>query len=280
MKKITTIVLDIDGTLLNSDHKISSKTKDTLIEAQKKGIKLILASGRPSSGMVEFIKELKMDEYNGFFISTNGAVAIDCFTNEILFEQTLPIQISKDILNHVKKFKVKPMIFKDDYLYVNDVYDNMVNFGEKNININIIEHEARSNKFKLCEIDDLAAFIDFPLQKILLAGDQHYLQKNYLEIKAPFENQANGMFTAPVYFEFVNKDTDKAKALDIIANKLNIDKDNIIAFGNGQNDCSLIKYAGVGVAMENSVQELKDLADEITLSNDDDGIVYMLEKYL
>ena len=88
------------------------------------------------------------------------------------------------------------------------------------------------------------------------------------------------MFTAPFYFEFTAKGIDKAKALESILKKLGVNKEEIIAFGDGHNDASMVKYAGLGIAMGNAVQELKEIADYVTLSNDEDGIAYAIDKFI
>ena len=276
--EIKAIILDIDGTLLSSKKVILPKTKEILIKAQEKGIKLILASGRPLSGMVPLIKELKMDEYEGFFVSFNGALSTNCLTQETLFNQPLSIQTAQEILEHMKKFDVKPMINKGEYMYVNNVYDNILNLPTGDMNV--IEYESRGGNFKLCEIADLAAFADFKLNKILIAGNPQYLQENYQAMSAPFIGKVNAMFTAPIYYEFTDLGVDKAKALDVIAKKLAVKPENMIAFGDGQNDRSIIEYAGMGVAMGNAIDEVKEIADAITLSNDEDGIAVTLEKLL
>ncbi|GLC90489.1 Cof-type HAD-IIB family hydrolase [Lysinibacillus piscis] len=275
---IKAIVLDIDGTLLNDQKVISDKTKQALMTAQQKGIKVILASGRPTTGMHKLVKELEMDKYEGLIVSFNGACVTDCRTNEILFNQTIAIEDAKKVLEHIKQFKVKPMIDKDDYLYVNNVYDHILHLPTGDFNI--IEYEARGGNFKLCEIDDLAAFVDFPLHKILIAGEPPYLQEVAEAMNEPFKDTLSGMFTAAVYFEFTDKGIDKAKALDSVLPSLGITAAEIISFGDGHNDRSIIEYAGIGVAMGNAVEELKALANEITLSNNEDGIAIALEKYL
>ena len=96
----------------------------------------------------------------------------------------------------------------------------------------------------------------------------------------PFKDKLNCMFTAPFYFEFTAKNIDKAKALDTVLKPLNITADEVIAFGDGHNDISIVKYAGIGVAMENAVSDLKEIADEITLSNEQDGIAESLKKHI
>lgn len=275
---IKTIVLDLDGTLLNDDKEISEKTKEILITAQEKGIRVVLASGRPVTGMLKYASQLKMDQYHGLLIAYNGSKVVDCQTSEVLFNQALTVSEGKAVLHHMKKFDVKVMIDKDDYLYVNDVYDCDINYrGEK---FNIIQYEARGGNFKLCEKDDLEEFLDFRLNKILTAGDPEYLQANYKQMMAPFKDSLSCMFTADFYFEYTAHGIDKANALDTVFDLLGINGQKVIAFGDAPNDMSLLMYADIGVAMENAVAEVKKAADVVTLSNNDDGIVHVLEDFI
>lgn len=275
---IKAIVLDIDGTLLNTGKIISEKTKQALIAAQEKGIKVILASGRPTTGMLELAEQLEMTKYEGFLVSYNGARVTDCLTKKVLFNQAMSIETGQAILEHLKKFDVIPMIDKEDYLYVNDVYSGMLDLPDGAFNI--IEYEARGGNFKLSEIDDLAAFANFPINKILIAAQPEYLQKIAPALHAPFDEIVTAAFSAPFYFEFTDKGIDKAKALNTVFPEMGIHSENIIAFGDGHNDRSIIEYAGIGVAMGNAVDALKEIADDVTLSCDEDGIAAGLEKYL
>lgn len=277
---VKAIVLDIDGTLLNDEKKLTSKTKTALIDAQKKGIKVILASGRPTPGMLKYVDELEMTQHQGMIVSYNGAHVLDVSTKEELFSQPLSIETAKNILEHLKQFDVKPMIAKDEYMYVNNVFDGMLDLGSSDGLFNIIEYESRGGNFKLCEKEDLAAFVDFPLHKILVAAQPEYLQANWQKILAPFEQRVSGMFSAPMYFEFTDQGIDKANALAQTLKPLGIHEEHIISFGDGHNDLSLINYAGMGVAMGNAVEDLKQAADKITTTNNEDGIAKALAELL
>ena len=277
---VKAIVLDIDGTLLNDEKKLTDQTKEALITAQKNGVKVILASGRPTPGMLKYVEELQMDQHDGLIVSYNGAHVLDVRTQKELFSQPLTIENSKNILEHLKQFDVMPMIAKDDYMYVNNVFDGMLNLDFSDGLFNIIEYESRGGNFQLCEKEDLAAFVDFPLHKILVAAQPEYLQANWQKIYAPFEQSVSGVFSAPMYFEFTDQGIDKANALEQTLKPLGIHQEHIISFGDGHNDLSLINYAGMGIAMGNAVDELKNAADKVTLSNNEDGIAKALVELL
>jgi len=276
---IKVIAMDVDGTLTNGKKVITPKTKEALLKAEEAGAILILASGRPTSGLRDLAKELEMDKHHGLLVSYNGSQVIDCQTNEILFNQALSVEEGKAVLEHMKKFdRVRPMIDKGEYMYVNNVYDNWITWKGKPFDV--IQYESRGGKFKLCEKDDLAEFVDFELNKILTTSDPEYLQEHYQEMMEPFKDSLSCMFTGDFYFEFTAQGIDKTKALDTVLRPLGYTPEDMIAFGDGHNDASMVKYAGIGVAMENAVQDLKDVANEITLSNEEDGIAVSLYKHM
>ncbi|MCF0111653.1 MAG: HAD family phosphatase, partial [Erysipelotrichaceae bacterium] len=112
---IKAILLDIDGTLVTKQGIITERTKEALLRAGKQGIKLILASGRPVNGMLHLAREIGMDKHHGLCVAFNGAQVLDVTTGEILFNQTMSVDLCKRILHHMKNFEVRPMIVKGDY---------------------------------------------------------------------------------------------------------------------------------------------------------------------
>lgn len=273
------IIMDVDGTLTNSKKVVTPQTKEALLKAEEAGAVLVLASGRPTSGLMDLAKELEMDKHHGLLVAYNGSTVVDCETMEVLFNQALSVEEGKAVLEHMKKFdRVRPMIDKGEYMYVNNVYDNWITWNGKPFDV--IQYESRGGKFKLCEVDDLAAFVDFPLNKILTTSDHEYLQEHYQEMMEPFKDSLSCMFTGDFYFEFTAQGIDKAKALDTVLIPMGYKREDMIAFGDGHNDASMVTYAGIGIAMENAVQDLKDIADEVTLSNEEDGIVVALYKHI
>lgn len=277
MKKM--ILMDVDGTLFNSEKKITPKTKQALLKAQEQGCTLVLSSGRPTAALLEIAKDLDMASHHGLLIAYNGSKVIDCQSGEVLFNQPMSIEEGKAVLEHMKKFnRVRPMVDKDDYMYVTNVYDNYIQFKGKPFNV--IEYESRGGHFKLCEVDDLAKFATFPINKILTTSDPEYLKEHYQAMMEPFKDTLSCMFTGPFYFEFTAKGVDKAKAIQEGILPLGFTSKDMIAFGDGHNDASLLKFATLGIAMANAVDDLKAIAQDVTLSNDEDGIAYALNKYL
>lgn len=279
MKKTTPrlILLDIDGTLTNSRKQISPKTKHALLTAQANGITLALCSGRPAQGLYRWAEELEMTSHGGFLISYNGGKVINCQTGDVLFDQPVSVEDSRAILKHMKQFRVVPIVDHGKYMYVTDVFDHDLNLPEP---VNIMRYEARGNGYLMCEVRDLAEFVDFPLNKILTFGQPEYLQAHWQEMAAPFEGRLNAMFTAPFYFEFTAMDVDKATALHSALSPLGYAPEEMIAFGDAQNDISMLEYAGIGIAMGNATPEVKKIANEVTASNDEDGIALALYRHL
>lgn len=267
-ENIKVIVLDIDGTLFDDEKKITSKTKAVLQKAQENGLTVVLASGRPASGLWYIADELEMEKHHGLLCCFNGSQVVDCTTTEELFNSPMSIDMGKRVLNHMKSFDVNPMVYKDAYLYVNDAYAYKV------------KYESRLGRLKVCEVDDLESYLTWRPNKILTSGDPAYLQENYQLMMAPFKDELNCMFTADFYFEFTAKGIDKARALSIALEKLGYSGDNCIAFGDAQNDLSMIRFAKIGVAMGNATDEVKEAADEITLDNNHDGIAEALIKHI
>lgn len=274
---IRLILLDIDGTLTNSRKQITPKTREALLRAQASGITLALCSGRPEQGLYRWAEELDMVRHDGLFVCCNGGRVVNCRTREVLFDQPIPAEDARAVLEHLKRFRVVPMVARGEYMYVTDVFDHDICLPEP---FNVMRYEARGNGYLLCEVRDLAEFVDFGPNKILTYGQPEYLQAHHEEMAGPFRGRVNAMFTAPFYFEYTAPGVDKARAIHSALTPLGFRPEEMLAFGDAENDISMLEYAGTGIAMGNAREAVKRTADEVTASNDEDGIACALYRHL
>jgi len=271
---IKAILLDVDGTLANSEKQITPRTRDALIAAQEKGIVLVLASGRADVGLHRFADILDMKNHGGVFVAFNGAKSLNYETGEVYFEQVMTVDQGRRVLAHMRNFDIASCIDHGPYMLTNNAYFRIERDGAP---WDIIEYEAHNNGFLVREEANLSAVVDWGINKILNAGEPAYLQEHWQEISAPFEGELSAMFTAPFYYEFTPLGVDKSRALRETFAALGIDQSEIAAFGDAQNDRTMLEWAGCGVAMGNAVDEVKEIADYVTLSCDEDGIAAALE---
>lgn len=275
---IKAILLDIDGTLTNSKKEITPETLTALKNAQDRGVRLVLASGRPAKGLSNYGDLLNMWMHHGLFVCYNGARVIDCESKEVLVDVTIKPELVTAVLEHMKKFDVIPIVTYGEYMVVEDVYHCMVKNGDQEFNV--VQYESRMNNYRLMECEDLAKFTNFPVNKILTAGDSDYLQAHWQEMREPFKDTLSCMFTSNFYYEYTSLGINKGAALREAMAKLGIKPEECIAFGDAENDIPMLEYAGIGVAMGNAQDGVKAIADEITLSNEEDGIAHSLYRHI
>ena len=275
---IKAIALDIDGTLTNDAKVVTLRTRQALLDAQRSGIRVILASGRPTRGLKALARELELPGHGGLLVSFNGAHVSDAATDEVFFDQPMDVEDMRELLDHLRQFDVIPWVTEGEYLYVEDAY--RCNIFHKGVERNIVKYERDMCDMVIREVRDLAEVCDHPQDKILTAGTDTYLQEHWEEMYAPFQGRLAGMFTADFYFEFMAPGIDKANALAGALPKLGIDASEVVAFGDGQNDAHMLAWAGCGVAMANAIDETKAAANMVTLSNNEDGVAVALEKLL
>lgn len=271
---VKAIALDIDGTLTNDEKLVTPATKGALLAAQDAGVTLILCSGRPIQGLRRLAAELGLDRHHGLLIAYNGSEVRDATSGELIFNQAMPIGLAHAVLEHMRNFDVIPMLVDGDRLYVEDAYRCMIE--HKGMPKNIIKYERDACDLRVCEVRSLREWCTTPQNKILTAGTDTYLAEHHAEMAAPFQDTLSCMFTADFYFEFMAQGVTKGNALKHALPERGIDPAELVAFGDGQNDISMLELAGVGVAMDNAIDETKAVADMVTASNNDDGIALAL----
>lgn len=267
MKKI--IAVDIDGTLLNSKREITEKTKNTLIKAQDMGHIVVIASGRDPHGVFAFADILKFDKYNGLLSNFNGGRITNYQSKEILINHPLDFNLTCEILKFSEEnLDMNYIIYTDNGILTN---------SNKTYVIDEISQKAFTS-YKV--VPNLYETIDFSPNKIMYSQDPNLIDKDAEKLKNKFFDKTSQVKSTPYFYEIMPKGIDKGKSLVEIASYYNMDMKDVIAFGDEENDLTMIEMAGVGVVMGNGTDFMKKRADFITKSNDEDGISYYLENYL
>ncbi|MGL5681484.1 MAG: Cof-type HAD-IIB family hydrolase [Marinifilaceae bacterium] len=260
------VILDLDGTLTNSKKELSPRNKQALIEAQKQGARVVLASGRPTYGIVPLAKELQLANYGGYILSYNGGQIIDCSTGENMYHTSLPTSLISELYKEAKAGNGTMLSYQDRFIVTEDSTNEYVC------------KEAFLNRMDIEEIGFFPDAIKTPVTKCLAVGHPEEMARLELVMKAKFGETINVFRSEPYFVELVPQNIDKAYSLGILAQHLGITADDMIAFGDGFNDLSMIEFAGTGVAMANAQDAVKSAADLVTLTNDEDGVAYIVEQ--
>lgn len=262
------IAMDLDGTLNNDQKVITEKTKAALMDAQKKGIRLALASARPSPGLFKERDILRLQDYNGILMSYNGGRIVDAATGKVLFETSMDLQQTKQVLRQLEKLPVTPILDDGVQFYVTD------KDGFK------VDYECKNNNMVCSEVGNLADFLTFAPVKILMSVDPKEIADVQKQIAALLPQSLTVVQTAPFYLEIIPKVINKGQGIRDICSVLGFSTAEVISFGDAENDIPMLRAAGMGVAMGNSTEAVKQAADMVTLTNNEDGIAAALEKLL
>lgn len=268
MRNIRLLALDLDGTLTNSEKHVSTKNREYIRRAQEKGIKVILASGRPVIGIRGVADELELWTLGGYILAYNGGHIIDCNTGKDLVKQTIPLEYIHDICEVVRRFAVYPLTYND--------------FGvicENDTDI-YVQKEGYNNSIPIIKVANLEAQITEPVVKFMVVGDPTELMNAYRYLKSKFEGILNIFFSEPYFLEVTPLGIEKASALEKLSQILGTTAEQIMACGDGLNDIPMLEYAGIAVAMGNAYDETKKVANYIVASNDEDGVAEAIQKYI
>lgn len=262
------IALDMDGTLLTTDKRVSEKNKAAIKEAEAKGVKIVLASGRPLIGITKYLNELDLLKDDDYVLSFNGGLVQNTKTQKVVSKLPLKGKDLKNIYKISKELNINIHAFsaKDGL-----ITPKISQYTEHEADINGIEINIRDFN----EIDDEEDII-----KVMMIDPQEILDPAIKKLPAELYEKYSVFKSAPFFLEFTNKEVDKGLGLKKLGEYLGIKKEEIIACGDAGNDLSMVKYAGLGVAMENATKEVKEVANFITTSNDEDGIANVIEKFI
>lgn len=258
------IALDLDGTLTNHDKVVTPRTRQALLKAQEQGAIIILASGRPTYGIVPVAECLELEKREGYILSYNGGNIVNAKTGEKLFSQFL-LDAVIPILYKYAKEKSHALLGYAGNEIITEMPDDQY-----------VKEESRINKMNIRKVDNLLDALEPHPTKLLMTGDPTDMIKAEEELVEILGEKMDIFRSAPFFLELVPKGIDKAQSLLRLLSKINLTPAYLMAFGDGYNDLSMLKLAGVGVAMANAAPEVRANADYVTLSNEEDGVAEAL----
>ena len=265
--KYKLIVLDVDGTMLNSNREVTKRTAQTLRKVQQMGIRVALASGRPTYGILPLAQAIDLGVYDGYIISYNGAQVMEARTGQIIFER----RIDPQMVPYLEK-KAQKMGFTMAYYDGNEVVSNDIT------NPHIID-EAEMNGMTLRQDEILSLSMDdWPAEIMLVSDDEDALTSLEQHMQRHLNGVMDTIHSNPYYLEIVGYQVGKSYAMSALVQKLGIQMSEVLAIGDGAADINMIQMAGTGVAMANATVGVRRCADFTTLSNDQDGAALAIEK--
>ena len=261
------LVLDLDDTLLKSDRTISESTKEHLLRAQKNGIIIVLASGRPTYGIRKIADELCLSENSGYIISYNGARIVDCKLGKELYACNIKREQLYNLFDMAIESGAYIQTYVGDYIIASKINE-------------YTDIEKQITGMDILAPDNFKKYVSDDVVKAIVLQHPDKLAKIEKAWREKINNTMYMTISKPFFLEFMNKDVDKSKSIERLADMLGISMSQVIAVGDSYNDLSMIKSAGLGVAMGNAVELVKDNADYITADNDHDGIVMVINKFV
>ncbi|WP_296127452.1 Cof-type HAD-IIB family hydrolase [uncultured Anaerococcus sp.] len=260
------IAVDLDGTLLTSTNTISKKSKEIIEKVLNAGHKVVIITGRDFYGSIKVARELFDRHEGGLVASSNGALVFDLAKDKPIINHTIPREVVKEMIAYGKSLGLDYLIYHDNKILAekDDAYD--------------LDFLSKKNKLEVEIIEDLADKLDFDLNKLLFSAQPSLIEKVKSDFEEQFKGKVNPIHSMPQFLDCMPAGIHKGRSLLEIADFYGIDHKDTLAFGDEINDETMIEMAGIGIAMANASDYIKNLADDICPTNDDDGISLYLEE--
>jgi Cof subfamily protein (haloacid dehalogenase superfamily) len=266
--KYRLLVLDLDGTLTNSRKEITPHTRDVLLQAQERGVRLVLASGRPTYGIAPLADELRMNEFGGYILAYNGGTIIDWRTGEVLHASELTADLVAPAYEMARRHGVEILSYVDRHI-ITETPDNRY-----------VQYESMLTRMPVRGVDNFCLAAGATVPKCLVVGDEQLLLPLESQMKQRFGEAMSIYRSEAFYLELNPPAIDKANSLRLLLDRLGLTADCMMACGDGFNDLTMIRLAGLGVAMGNAKEEVKAAARFVTLTNEEDGVAHAVERFL
>ena len=289
--KVKMIAMDMDGTLLKSDDTISQQTKDLLIKLQEEGTKLVLASGRSHRRMLQYAKELKMDIYGGWLIEVNGIAFYDVANDKRYVNGRMPIADAQKLMRYFQQYPVEIIgnLDAEMFVYIPEwmMEEKLAYMKEHQLPS---DHPYTGGAFKFV-YDARNGYPDIyyiqkaeelskEVNKICITYHPEVIAKVEQQARKDLGNDYWLGLTSPKWLEVMMKNISKGYSLQQLMQKFAIEPKEVIAFGDGENDITMLRTAGIGVAMGNAEPSVKAAADYVTVTNNEAGVAAAIRKFV
>lgn len=262
------VALDMDGTLLDSQKKLTSRVRSAITSAKEQGIKVVLASGRPFEGMLPTLIELGLDGEEDYALTYNAS---------LILKVACQTKVSSAILTGQDAIELSEIA---DKLDINILAYSMTRGLITPKQNKYTDYEAKLNNIEFTEFDFNLLEKDEDILKVMMIDEPELLTDAIAQLPQTLQDKYSMARSLPFFFEFMNKDSNKGKGMEALTAHLGLSPEQTICVGDAANDLEMIQFAGLGVAMENAIDEVKAHANYITASNDEDGVAHVFEKYV
>lgn len=262
------LVLDVDGTLVNSKKEITKATKEAVIQCQQNGIKVVIASGRCTEGIRDQAEELELQNYGGYILSYNGGKITNFATGEVVYDITLPSGMIHEL-----------------YDYAMEKHTGLLSYYHGSIVADRADDPYILMDAKACDIpiyvpEDFHKDVHFEVNKCILTGEPELLRKLEPEAAEKYEGVLSVYRSEEFYLEMMPLGVDKAYGISKLLGRLGFSRNQMVCCGDGFNDLSMIEYAGLGVAMGNAHEDIRAKADYVAPTCDEDGVVDVIQRFI
>lgn len=268
---IQAVFLDLDGTLLRSNHEISPKNLSVIQHIQgHHDVAVFLATGRTPQDLKKYYDQLRLDTPA---ICMNGAYIININKNELIKEQTISIDLVKAFKKECRQHPVE-LAFYQNSRWMTTEFSPAVEKEASTLNntVNISSFEEIISRWQNKN--------EAPHKMGILSNDEKTFLNTYKALKGKFQNVLNIQKSQSNFIEVTAPNVSKGKAIAFLLKNYRFQRENILAIGDSDNDISMLEWAGIGIAMGNAREHIKRLANDITLTNLEDGVAHALEKYI
>lgn len=257
------VAIDLDDTLLRGDLTISKRNRETIRKVAERGVAVTIATGRMHVSALRFARQLRL---NVPLITYQGALVKTALNEEVLYEKLLDPAVARAVIRLAGCRGVHIQAYANDTLYTQHENEEVRAYTE------LVGVSYR--------VADLREIADRGTPKVLFSGDPGFLDEFAHEVKALVGERANVFKSKPYFLEVTHPEATKGQALDFLARRLGIAREQVLAIGDSYNDLDMIGYAGLGIAMENAPAAIQRIADYVTGHHERDGVAEALERFV